>query len=42
MTLRAHGRSGRPAGDDGFVEHLQFLTGKELIKRKPGPKRCIE
>jgi len=40
--LRAHGRSGRPAGDDGFVEQLQLLTGKQLIKRKPGPKRCIE
>ena len=40
--IRAHGRSGRPAGDEGFVKHLQLLTGKELIKRKPGPKRCIE
>ncbi|MEH6585236.1 MAG: transposase [Halioglobus sp.] len=40
--IRAHGRSGRPAGDDGFVEHLQFLTGKALIRRKSGPKHRIE
>ena len=40
--IRAHGRSGRPAGDGGFVEQLQLLTGKELIRRKPGPKRCIK
>ena len=40
--IRSHGRSGRPAGDDCFIDQLQLLTGKELIRRKPGPKRCIE
>jgi putative transposase len=40
--IQPHGRSGRPAGDDCFINQLQLLTGKVLIRRKPGPKRLNE
>lgn len=31
-------RTGRPLGDDRFVEHLEAASGRALKKRKPGPK----
>lgn len=37
--LSAHGRSGRPAGDDQFVSRLERLTGRALRKRQPGRPR---
>ena len=37
-TMRLHGRTGRPAGDDKFVERLESLIGRTLRKQKPGPK----
>ena len=36
--IRQHGRTGRPAGDKDFIEHLEKLTGKPLKKGRPGPK----
>jgi putative transposase len=38
-ALRGHTRTGRPAGDDEFIRALSLLTGRELNKRKPGPKK---
>ncbi len=35
-TLRQHARTGRPAGDRIFIEHLERLTGLTLQKEKPG------
>jgi putative transposase len=35
-TLRQKSRSGRPAGDKRFIEHLERTTGLTLHKRKPG------
>ncbi len=37
-TIRQCLSSGRPAGDLLFVQQLERLTGRELRKRKPGPK----
>jgi putative transposase len=34
--FRRHSRTGRPAGDDHFVSRLERMTGRTLIKRKPG------
>ena len=36
--IRIHGRTGRPAGSHEFINKLETLTGKELKKKKPGPK----
>ena len=37
--IRRHTNTGRPAGDDGFVELLEALTGRTLRREKPGPTR---
>ena len=37
-SLRVHTRSGRPAGDNNFVEQLEALTGQRLRRRRPGPE----
>jgi putative transposase len=38
-TLRRHERSGRPLGDEGFVEKIEKMTARILHRQKPGPKR---
>ncbi len=35
--LRAHSRTGRPAGGEAFIERIEMLTGRQLKKRSPGP-----
>ncbi len=40
--IRGHAVTGRPVGDEAFVERLEILTGKPLKKRKPGPKVGIK
>ena len=37
-SLRVHTRTGRPAGDEQFVDELEVLTGQKLRLRRPGPK----
>jgi putative transposase len=37
--IRRHERTGRPLGNDGFVEKLEEGLGRVLKRRKPGPKR---
>jgi putative transposase len=37
--LRKHLVTGRPLGDDGFIERLERMTGRMLRKMKPGPKK---
>ena len=37
-VLRRHQRTGRPLGDDAFVERLEASLGRSLRPRKPGPK----
>lgn len=38
FAMRRHSRTGRPAGDQNFLLHLERLTGRRLRKRRPGPK----
>jgi putative transposase len=40
--IRRSSTTGRPAGDASFVTKLEALTGRELKKRKPGPKPAIK
>ena len=37
-TIRAGERTGRPLGDAEFVRNLEAATGRQLARRKPGPK----
>jgi hypothetical protein len=38
--LRGHGRTGRPLGDETFLEHLEGLVGRVLKLQKGGrPKK---
>ena len=36
--LRRHQRTGRPLGDDAFVDRLEADLGRTLRRGKPGPK----
>jgi len=36
--LRSHSNTGRPSGDDQWIEGVEQLTGRMLKKKKPGPK----
>ena len=40
QTLRLHERTGRPLGDENFINHLELLTSRTLKRKKPGPKKC--
>jgi putative transposase len=37
--IRQHERTGRPLGNDGFVERVSAIVGRDLKKKKPGPRR---
>ncbi len=37
-AIEARERTGRPLGDNAFIERLEAVTGRHLQKRKPGPK----
>lgn len=37
-SLRAHTRTGRPAGDENFIRQLEALMGQSLRRRSPGPE----
>jgi putative transposase len=34
-----HERTGRPLGDEGFVQRVSKLVGRDLMPKKPGRKR---
>ena len=36
--IEAHQRTGRPWGDEAFIERLEDATGRKLKRQKPGPK----
>jgi putative transposase len=36
--FRKHERTGRPIGDDAFIDRLERLLGRPLKPKKPGPK----
>jgi putative transposase len=37
--VRMHERSGRPLGTEYFIEKVASIVGRDLGKKKPGPKR---
>lgn len=37
--LRKHERTGRPLGEDGFLDTMERFLGRRLKPRRPGPKR---
>ena len=36
--FRKHERTGRPIGDDAFLEKVEQLLDRKLKPQKPGPK----
>ena len=36
--IRKHTRTGRPAGDDSFIDAVETLIQRRVKKQKPGPK----
>lgn len=38
-SVKRHSRTGRPAGDEQFIEALEAMTNRQLKKRKTGPKK---
>ena len=40
--IRRCSTSGRPGGDAAFLERLEAITGRELKRRKPGPKPGVK
>ena len=41
-ALRSGERTGRPAGDEGFVKTLETRTGRALMKRKVGRRPKLD
>ncbi|MFW6128898.1 MAG: transposase [Candidatus Aminicenantaceae bacterium] len=39
ILIRKHGRTGRPLGDDRFIQLLEEKTGRFFGKKKPGRKK---
>jgi len=37
-TIRKHTRTGRPVGNMRFLRKLELITGRNLDKKRPGPK----
>ena len=40
--LRRHERTGRPLGQESFIEHLEVEFSRTLRPKKPGPKKQIK
>lgn len=38
-SLRQHENTGRPLGECSFVQHVSRLLSRDLLPKKPGPKR---
>jgi len=38
--IEKHERTGRPLGDEQFIEDAGLLLGRDLMKKKPGPKKA--
>ena len=37
-TIMTHERSGKPAGDKEFILRMERILGRDLARKKPGPK----
>ena len=38
-SIRMHTNTGRPLGEDALIGEVEAITGRDLRKRRPGPKR---
>jgi len=38
VSFESHTRTGRPLGDESFLQSASKILGRDLIKKKPGPK----
>jgi len=38
-SIRMHTNTGRPLGEDALIAKVEAITGRDLRKKKPGPKR---
>jgi len=38
-TIEQHLNTGRPLGDENFIDKIEVVLGRELKKKKPGPKK---
>jgi hypothetical protein len=38
QSIRMHERTGRPLGNDFFIDHLELEIGESLRKKKSDPK----
>ena len=41
-SMRMHTNTGMPLGEDALIEKVEAITGRDLRKRRPGPKRKME
>ena len=41
-TFRKHERSGRPLGQEAFIDNVEVLLERTLRPKKPGPKQNTE
>lgn len=41
-AIRMHSRTGRPVGDDAFIDNLERVTGRRLRRRQPGPAPAVK
>ncbi len=37
-TFEQHGNTGRPLGEEHFIDKVERVLGRDLKKQKPGPK----
>ena len=37
--FKKHEQTGRPLGEDSFIEHIELLLDRKLKPQKPGPKK---
>jgi putative transposase len=38
-SIRMHTNTGRPLGEEALIAKVEAITGRDLRKKKPGPKR---
>lgn len=41
-AVRKHERTGRPLGNESFVDQISAFSGRDLNRHKPGPKTALE
>jgi putative transposase len=41
-VINRHERTGRPLGEEGFIEKLEIELDRVLRPQRPGPKKSID